>query len=73
MISRAGWCSLQLAAACIGRDADLLSHAAAAIASEFDTKDIREIWHKAKLSLHLADVHWMKEQLVSMSQEAVAA
>ncbi len=73
MISRAGWCSLQLASACIARDADKLAEYAGHITAEFDTRDIREIWQKAKIVLQLSDIRWMKEQLMVLASDAIAA
>lgn len=73
MISRAGWCSLQLASACISRDTDLLAEYAAHIITEFDARDIREIWQKAKATLQLSDIRWMKQQLMILASDAIAA
>lgn len=73
MISRAGWCSLQLASACIAQDSTKLHELSEAIATEFDTKDIREIWHKAKMTLLLPEIRWLKEQLLALANSSIAA
>lgn len=73
MISRSGWCSLQLVSACISKDSDKLARLSGAIATEFDTKDIREIWHKAKITLLLPEIRWLKEQLLALANSSIAA
>lgn len=64
MGSQAGWCSLQLAKACIVRDAEMVATLAPMLGTQFDDKSIRKIWHKAKLSLTPLEIEWFKNQLV---------
>jgi hypothetical protein len=69
-MSKAGWYALLLAAACISGNVDKLESICNAIATEFDTKEMRLIWHKAKLSLQPTEVDWLQQQLLGLSGNA---
>lgn len=73
MISRSGWCSLQLVSICISKDSDKLHELSGAITTEFDTKDIREIWHKARMTLLLPEICWLREQLLALANNSITA
>lgn len=66
-VSRAGWYALLLAAACVSGDVAKLESIATNIATEFDTKEMRSIWHKAKASLQPNEITWLQQQLEGMT------
>lgn len=67
---RIGWFALQIASAILSRNEDLISALSKSITSEFDDSGIRAIWRKAKLSLELEDMEWLRECLHSQAEAA---
>lgn len=63
MSIRAGWYALLLAAACVSGCSTSLESIAGAIATEFDSKEMKAIWYKAKIALQPQEIDWLQQQL----------
>lgn len=66
-MSRMGWYALELAAACIKRDAITVVSLATALVTEFEEASIKKIWRKAKLALQDIEIKWLEQQLIDIT------
>lgn len=67
---RIGWFALQIASAIISRNEESISALSKSIATEFDDSGIRAIWRKAKLSLEIEDMEWLRQCLFDRAEAA---